>query len=99
MEPTLLQDFRVAQLAVIGASKHKDIEELSLDGIDRVSLGDIIEISGIKLRKDFVVISVCDCESLMPISNLSDVVIKFIISILKSKSLDMANKDVYVKAC
>ena len=99
MNANILQDFRAMQIAFFGAHKLKyDTNPcfLLLEGIDRISIGDNIEIIEIHLHIDYVVVEIADVRSFMPITNLSDNVMIDVIATLKAKALDIANRDVIV---
>lgn len=99
MNANILQDFRVMQIAFFGAyaMKHDaSPSNLLLEGIDRISIGDNIEIIEINLHIDYVVVAIGDIRSFMPITSLSDKVMLDVISTLKAKALDVANRDVMV---
>lgn len=100
MNANILQDFREMQLAVIGANfmrYGRNTTDLLLDGIDRINIGDNINIVEICLHTDYVLVAIEDIRSLVPLKNLSYGVITEIIATLKAKALDIANRDVMAK--
>lgn len=100
MNANILQDFREMQLAVIGANfmrYNRNTTDLLLDGIDRIKIGDNINIVEICLHTDYVLVAIEDIRSLVPLKNLSYGVITEIIATLKAKALDIANRDVMAK--
>lgn len=90
MDANILQDFRVAQLAVVGANfmrYNRNTTDLLLEGIDRINIGDNIEITEISLNCDSVLVSIVGVNSIMPLKNLSYDVVVEIIATLKAKAL------------
>jgi sRNA-binding carbon storage regulator CsrA len=99
MNSNILQDFRVMQLAVVGAHfirYSRNTTNILLEGIDRINIGDNIEITEISLHRDSVLVSIAGVNSIMPLKNLSYDVVVEIIATLKAKALDIANRDVIV---
>lgn len=96
MKAESLALFRTMQLAIKGASKHQVVEKLILDGIDRIVLGEELYITEISLNMDLVVVSLFDNECYVPLTNLSERIIKSIISTMRDKALEIADKVVYV---
>lgn len=96
MKAESLALFRAMQLAVKGASKHQVVEKLILDGIDKIVLGEELYITEISLNMDLVVISLYDNECYVPLGNLSEQIIKSIITTMRYKALEIADKVVYV---
>ena len=99
MNANILQDFRVMQIAFFGAyaMKHNASPScLLLEGIDCITIGDNIEIIEIHLHIDYVVVAISGVRSFMPITNLSDNVMADVIATLKSKALEIANRDIMV---
>lgn len=102
MNASLLQEFRAMQLAIKGAgmliSNGKTIfDKLMLDGIDAIELGEHVKIIEISLNTDDVVIETYGTTYLR-LSKLSDDVIKMLISIMRAKALEIADKDVLVNS-
>lgn len=96
MKAESLALFRTMQLAIQGASKHQVVEKLILDGIDKIVLGEELYITEISLNMDLVVVSLYDNECYVPLTNLSERIIKSIISTMRDKALEIADKVVYV---
>ena len=99
MDANILQDFRAMQLAVVGANYMRYSEGtncLYLEGIDKISIGDNIEITEISLHTDYVLVSINDIHSFVPLKNLSYSIITEVIATLKAKALDIVNRDVIV---
>lgn len=98
MNATLFQEFRAMQLAVKGASgkASSNWSALILEGIDSIPIGDNAEINEVCLNKDYVNVSVCDVNSLIPINILADEVLEEIICAMRAKALEIANCDVMV---
>jgi hypothetical protein len=99
MNANILQDFRVMQLAVVGANfmrYNRNTTDLLLEGIDRINIGDNINIVEICLHTDYVLVAIEDIRSLVPLKNLSYDVITEVIATLKAKALDITNRDVIV---
>ena len=95
----ILQDFRAMQIAFLGANYMRygrGGESLPLEGIDKISIGDNIDITEISLNTDYVLVSIGDIHSFMPIKNLGYSVMAEVIATLKAKALDLANRDVMV---
>ena len=102
MKATLLQEFRAMQLAIKGAgmliSNGKTIfNKLMLDGIDAIELGEHVKIIEISLNTDDVVIETYGTTYLR-LSKLSDDVIEMLISIMRAKALEIADRLVMTKA-
>lgn len=93
-----LQEFRAMQLAIKGALMSADCHCLCLDGIDRVSIGDELEISEISLDRDVVVVSIGCAERYATLSSFSQRVIDEIVDTMRYKALEMADKLVMIKA-
>ena len=93
-----LQEFRAMQLAIKGALMSADCHCLCLEGVDRISIGDGIEITEISLDKDIVVISIGCAERYANLSSFSQQVIDEIVDTMRYKALDIADKLVMVKA-
>jgi hypothetical protein len=99
MDAKLLQEFRTMQLAVKGALAMKsriDVEELLIEGIDSIAIGDNALIDTILLDKDIVNVNIFNVNSLMPIHFLSDGIIEEIVDTMRAKALDIAGTDVMV---
>lgn len=94
MKAILLQDFRVAQLAIKGADTNAQF--LELVGIDSISFGDMGEITEVSLEHDVVTISVESINNVVNIRCLSDSVVEDVISVMKAKAVELANKEVMV---
>ena len=102
MNASLLQEFRAMQLAIKGAgmliSNGKTIfDKLMLDGIDAIELGEHVKIIEISLNTDDVVIETYGTTYLR-LSKLSDDVIEMLISIMRAKALEIADRDVLVNS-
>ena len=102
MNASLLQEFRAMQLAIKGAgmliSNGETIfDKLMLDGIDAIELGEHVKVIEISLNTDDVVIETYGTTYLR-LSNLSDDVIEKLISIMRAKALEIADKDVLVNS-
>ena len=95
MNIELLRNFRVGQLAVLGADKQKS-NYLWLDGIDRITFSEHRHITQISLYEDEVWISSQDEDDdniyRMPLNYFSDSIIKEITETLFSKALEISNK-------
>lgn len=99
MNANILQDFQAMQIAFLGANYMRygrGAECLSLEGIDKISIGDTIEITEISLNTDYVLVSIGDIHSFMPIKNLAYSVMVEVIATLKAKALELAGRDVMV---
>jgi hypothetical protein len=99
MNARILQDFRVMQIAAAYAHQmryNQTPNSLLLEGIDRISIGDNINIVEIYLHTDYVLVAIEDICSLVPLKNLSDDVVVEIIATLKAKALDLTSRDVIV---
>lgn len=99
MNANILQDFRAMQIAFLGANYMRygqGTNCLLLEGIDKIGIGDNIEITEISLHTDYVLVSIGDINSLMPVKNLAYGVMAEVIATLKAKALDLANRDVMV---
>lgn len=102
MNASLLQEFRAMQLAIKGAgmliSNGKTIfDKLMLDGIDAIELGEHVKIIEISLNTDDIVIETYGTTYLR-LSKLSDDVIEMLISIMRAKALEIADRLVMTKA-
>lgn len=102
MNASLLQEFRAMQLAIKGAgmliSNGKTIfDKLMLDGIDAIELGEHVKIIEISLNTDDVLIETYGTTYLR-LSKLSDDVIEMLISIMRAKALEIADRDVLVNS-
>lgn len=102
MNASLLQEFRAMQLAIKGAgmliSNGKTIfDKLMLSGIDAVELGEHVKVIEISLDTDEVVIETYG-TSYLRLSKLSDDVIEELISIMRAKALEIADRDVLVNS-
>ena len=97
MDAKTLAEFRVMQLAVLGAV-NKNAVRLYLEGIDCIELGENIEIKEIPLNTDYVIAYMGDLSSYVHLSALSDTIVTDIIDIMRSKALELANKDVIVNS-
>ena len=95
MDTELLRNFRVGQLAVLGADKEKS-NYLWLDGIDRITFSEHRHITQISLYEDEVWVSSQDEDDdniyRMPLNYFSDSIIKEITDILFGKALEIASK-------
>ena len=95
MNTELLRNFRVGQLAVLGADKGKS-NYLWLDGIDRITFSEHRHITQISLYEDEVWVSSQDEDNeniyRMPLNYFSDSIIKEITDILFGKALEIAGK-------
>ena len=102
MNASLLQEFRAMQLAIKGAgmlrSNGKTIfDNLMLDGIDAIELGEHVKIIEISLNTDDVLIETYGTTYLR-LSKLSDDVIEMLISIMRAKALEIADRDILVNS-
>lgn len=93
-----LQEFRAMQLALKGALVNTDFNSLILEGIDKINIGDELEITEISLDTDCIVVSIGCAERYAPLSSFSQHIIDDIISTMRYKALDIANKDVMITA-
>ena len=94
MNANILQDFRVMQLAVVGANfmrYNRNTTDLLLEGIDRINIGDNINIVEICLHIDYVLVAIEDIRSLVPLENLSYDIITKVIATLKAKALEISS--------
>ena len=95
MNTELLRNFRVGQLAVLGADREKS-NYLWLDGIDRITFSEHRHITQISLYEDEVWVSSQDEDDdniyRMPLNYFSDTIIKEINDILFGKALEIAGK-------
>lgn len=94
MKAILLQDFRVAQLAIKGADTNAQF--LELNELDSISFGDMGEITEVSLEHDVVTISVESINNIVNIRCLSDSVVEDVISVMKVKAIELADKMVMV---
>lgn len=94
MKAILIQDFRVAQLAIKGADTNAQF--LELNGVDSISFGDRGEITEVSLEYDLVTISVEDINNIVSIRSLSEQIVEDVISVMKAKAVELANKEVMV---
>lgn len=94
MKAILLQDFRVAQLAIKGADTNAQFIELN--ELDSISFGDMGEITEVSLEHDVVTISVESINNVVNIRCLSDSVVEDVISVMKTKAVELADKMVMV---
>lgn len=94
MKAILLQDFRVAQLAIKGADTNAQF--LELDELNSISFGDMGEITEVSLEHDVVTISVESINNIVNIRCLSDSVVEDVISVMKAKAVELADKMVMV---
>ena len=94
MTAQLLQDFRLVQLAAKGVNNKA--EYIQFEGIDCLSIGDVIKIEEVSLETDSVVVKINDSKSLMGIHNLSDDIITEVIATMKALVLEIAGRDVVV---
>ena len=93
-----LQEFRAMQLAIKGSLMSANYHCLCLEGIDRISIGDEIEITEISLDKDIVVISIGCAERYANLSSFSENIIDEVIGTMRCKALEIADKEVMIKA-
>lgn len=96
MDAKLLQEFRAMQLAVKGSYNGRNVDELILQDIDRISVSYDFEIVGISLDTDLVIISLVETERHCQLNVFSDNVINDIINTMRCKALEIADKDVRV---
>lgn len=94
----ILQDFRAMQLAVKGALMSADARLLTLNGIDRISIGTDVYIEEISLDSDCVVIELYNNYAQLDIKNLSETIMLELIDTMKCKALEIANKEVMISA-
>ena len=94
MKAILIQDFRIAQLAIKGAVTNTQF--LELDGVDTIPFGDVGEITEVSLEHDVVTISVEDINNVVNIRCLAECIIEDVIFIMKAKALELADKEVMV---
>lgn len=94
MTAQLLQDFRVVQLAAKGVNNKT--EYIQFNGIECISIGDVIKIEEVSLETDSVVVKINDSKSLVSIHNLSDDIIAEVIATMKAVVLEIAGRDVMV---
>ena len=94
MKAILIQDFRVAQLAVKGAVTNAQF--LELNGVDTIPFGDVGEITEVSLEHDVVTISVEDIHNVVNIRNLAEHIVEDVISTMKAKAVELADKEVMV---
>ena len=94
MKAILIQDFRVAQLAVKGAVTNAKF--LELEGVDTIPFGDVGEITEVNLEHDVVTISVEDIHNVTNIRNLAEHIVEDVISTMKAKAVELADKEVMV---
>lgn len=98
MNASLLQEFRAMQLAIKGALISADYKGLCLEGIDRISIGDELEITEISLDRDIVVVSIGCAERYANLSSFSENIIDEVIGTMRAKALEIADKDVFVNS-
>ena len=99
MDAKILQDFRVAQLAVKGAYfiKHKgNTNIVLLEGIDVIPLSDCVNIACILLDNDIVTIDFGGNLTNVEIDNFSDMVIVELTNKLREVALELTDRDVRV---
>lgn len=94
MTAQLLQDFRVVQLAAKGVNNKA--EYIQFNGIECISIGDVIKIEEVSLETDSVVVKINDSKSLVSIHNLSDDIIAEVIATMKAVVLEIVGRDVMV---
>ena len=94
MKAILIQDFRVAQLAIKGAVTNAKF--LELEGVDTIPFGDVGEITEVNLEHDVVTISVEDIHNVTNIRNLAEHIVEDVISTMKAKAVELADKEVMV---
>lgn len=100
MKTETLVNFRVAQLALIGASENREIDRFIFDNLQSVSYGDNMTIVEVSLEKDLVVVEVndTDVQSYLPIYLMSDEVVEEITETMKICALELADREPLIKA-
>lgn len=87
----LFNEFRVAQLALKSAGNNPGL--LILEGIDQIPLpNSYLYLCEVYLNRDMVRLSFNGNEIDMPLTSLSDSVIKMIVDIMERKALELADR-------
>lgn len=88
----LFNEFRVAQLAIQAATGNCGF--LQLDGIDQIIIpNSYLYIIEVNLIRDEIIVNYCtDRNFTMPLITLSDSVIDMIVTTMKRKALELADK-------
>jgi hypothetical protein len=97
MKAETLVNFRVAQLALIGASRNREIDRFIFNNLQSVSYGDNMTIVEVSLEKDLVVVEVndTDVQSYLPINCMSDEVAEEMHALqqVKKEHLNFVNQE------
>lgn len=86
-----LKTFRAMQLAILGADKQMN-DTLILNELQRINIGDEIEITEVRLDIDYVCVEISGITSYMPIKNLSDDVIEELNATMCEIALNISNR-------
>jgi hypothetical protein len=96
-EDIALQEFRLMQLAVKGASSQSHYwKYLYLEGVDIISLGVGIDITKISLIEDTIIVNILENEFVLPIKSISIDLINEICGLMREKALFIADNDIMV---
>lgn len=99
MKIETLETFRAMQLAIIGADRvngYKQVDLLALNEAQRISIGDMIEITEVRLDIDYVSVGINGVASYMPIKNLSDDVVEELNATMREIALNSSDRMVWV---
>lgn len=100
MKAEILVNFRVAQLALAGASRNREIDRFIFNNLQSVPYGDNMTIVEVSLEKDLVVVEVNDTEvqSYLPINCMSDEVVEEVTEVMKVCALELSDREPLIKA-
>lgn len=101
MKIQTLETFRAMQLAIIGADRvngYKQVDLLALNEAQRISIGDLIEITEVRLDIDYVCVEISGVSSYMSIKNLSDDVVEELNATMREIALNSSDRMVWVNA-
>ena len=100
MKAEILVNFRVAQLALAGASRNREIDRFIFNNLQSVPYGDNMTIVEVSLEKDLVVVEVNDTEvqSYLPINYMSDEVVEEVTEAMKVCALELSDREPLIKA-
>lgn len=101
MKIETLETFRAMQLAIIGADRvngYKQVDLLVFNEAHRIAIGDLIEITEVRLDIDYVCVEISGVASYMPIKNLSDDVVEELNATMREIALNSSNRLVWVNA-
>lgn len=100
MKAEILVNFRVAQLALAGASINREIDRFIFDNLQSVPYGDNMTIVEVSLEKDLVAVEVNDTgvQSYLPINCMSDEVVEEVTEVMKICALELSDREPLIKA-